>query len=64
LFVQAHAVFEGEHHIRAVLAEPLAVELLDEYRQRRLPWLLAVVVKFAVLPGVQAKFARHLDLLM
>ena len=42
----------------------IAVKLLDEYRQRQLPWLLAVVVKLAELLGVQAKFARHLDLLM
>src|SRR5262245_36273664 len=39
-----------------------AIELLDECRQRQLPGLLAMVVKLAELFGVEAEFARHLDL--
>jgi hypothetical protein len=34
--LQARAVFEGEHQFGPVLAEVLAVELLDECRQRQL----------------------------
>jgi hypothetical protein len=62
--LQACAVFHRDHHVGAVLTEPLAVEFLDEHRQGQLPRLLVVIVELAELLRVEAQFARHLDLLV
>ena len=47
--------------VRAVLAEPLEVEIFDEYRQGSLPRLLLVVVDLAELLRVHPQFPSHLD---
>jgi len=61
-----HAVAAGRYGRSydggAVLAEALAVQVLDERRQRRLPGFLTVVVELAELVGVHTQLARHLDL--
>src|SRR5271169_750188 len=47
--------------VRAVLAEPLEVEIFDEYGQGNLPRFLLVVVDLAELPRVHPQFPSHLD---
>jgi hypothetical protein len=54
-------ILDSLDHIGAVAAEPLGVQVLNKLRERRLPWLLLVVVELAELGRVQPELAGHLD---
>src|SRR5258706_1212235 len=52
------------HSLGPLPAKPLEIQLLDELRQRRFPWFLAVIGDLAELPRVQPEFAAYLHLRM
>src|SRR4029453_5568617 len=60
----AGLLFHRHHDFRSLPSEALAVEVFDELRQRRLPWLLAVVVELAELLRVHPELACHLHVRM
>lgn len=55
-------VLDGHHDLGPLPAEPLTVQMLNEFGQRHLPRLLLVVVLFTEPPRVHAEFSGHLDL--
>ena len=62
LLVATDSLLDGQHDIRALLAEPRAVARLNVLRERHLLRLLVVVVHLAELGRIHAQLARHLDL--
>src|SRR5579872_7191028 len=60
LLLLAGNPLDGEDDVRALLAEPLEVDVLDELRQGRLPGLLTVVVDLPQFCRIQPKLPRHL----
>src|SRR4051794_34176865 len=53
----ASPLLNGQNDVGAILAEALAVQTLNEFRQRRLPGFLTMVVELAELRGVHAHLA-------
>jgi len=55
------SVLNGHDTIRSRFAKALQIKLLDERRQRQLPWLLTMVCLAAKLAGIHSQLAGHLD---
>ena len=61
-FLVFHHPLNGPHIFRPLFAEPLKIVVLYEYRQRRLPKFLFMVIQFAEFLRIHPKFASHLNL--
>ena len=62
LLFSTDSILDGHHTVRTVLAEPFAVEVLDELLERHFPGLLMVVGLLAELFRVHPQLASHLDM--